>query len=95
MRKKRHQRFRAAAIECLSTIGPATWPTMREWIWENRKNAGRIIPASGQVGGILGSMAEIHQSSTRRRRLVKHTMGSRDRGSYAVWSIRANDGRGY
>jgi len=95
MRKNKHQRFKETAIECLTTIGPASWPEMKEWIWRNRKNACRIIPASGQVGGILASMPEIHQSSTRRRRLVKHTMGSRDRGSYAVWSIRAMDGRGY
>jgi len=95
MRKKRHQRFRAAAIECLTTIGPASWPRMKEWIWVNKKNAGRIIPASGQVGGILGSMPEIHQSTGRRRVPMKHSMGTRDRGSYAVWSLRTSDGRGY
>ncbi len=94
MRKKRHQRFRAAAIECLQTIGPSTWPRMREWIWENRKNACRIIPASGQVGGILASMPEIHQGGERRRP-IKHSMGTRDRGSYAVWSLHGADGRGY
>lgn len=95
MRKKRHQRFRAAAIECLTSIGPASWVEMKEWIWANKKNACRIIPASGQVGGILASMPEIHQARGRRRVPMKHSMGTRDRGSYALWSLRGSDGTGY
>jgi len=95
MSNNKHQRFKATAIEALTALGPATWPEIKCWIWENKKNAGRIVPASGQVGGILASMPEIHQMHTRTRRLVHHTMASSDRSGYAVWSMRSADGRGY
>lgn len=90
MLKIKHQRFKSAVLRALFTCGPCTWPDMKEWMFENINGAGRIIPTSGQVGGILGHMPEIEQSDQRRTIRIKHSMASTT-AAYAVWSLREED----
>ncbi|HIA04080.1 MAG TPA: hypothetical protein EYN66_19645 [Myxococcales bacterium] len=83
----KHQRFKSAVIRALYALGPATWPEMKAWMFENLRGAGRIIPTSGQVGGILGHMPEVEQLTKRRARRIHHSMAATT-AAYAVWSLR-------
>lgn len=87
MKKIKNQRFKFWALESLRELGPATWPEMKAWMYENVRGAGRMIPTSGQVGGILGHMPEIEQHHSRKTRRVHHSSVV-STGAYAVWSLR-------
>ena len=87
MKANKHQRFKSAVIRALHTMGPATWPELKCWMFENLRGAGRIIPTSGQVGGILSHMPEVEQVSTKRTRRIHRTMVGTS-SAYAVWSLR-------
>ena len=87
MKIPKHQRFKSAVLRALHALGPATWPEIKCWMFENLRGAGRMIPTSGQVGGILGHMPEIEQVHGRRTRRINHSMATTT-AAYAVWSLR-------
>lgn len=84
--KMKHQRFKLGVIRALQNLGPATWPEIKFWMFENLRGAGRIIPTSGQVGGILGHMPEIEQKPQKLVR-IRHSLAT-STAAYAVWSLR-------
>jgi len=83
----KNQRFKLSVIQALTHLGPATWPEIKCWLFENVKGAGRMLPTGAQVGGILGHMPEIEQSHQRKTRRIHHSSAS-STAAYAVWSVR-------